>query len=95
VAIPEVKEFRINILSKSFPRAAAVDLATGVVIYIHDPFWRWEKRWENDEKKLSDARQVQEIAYRPLDVKKYRLVEALMPERYQEVSGCSGRCRHD
>jgi hypothetical protein len=86
IGIPEVKEFRINICSKSFPRAATVDLATGIVSYLHDPFWKWEQGSESDKKKLSDAREVFEIATWLLDVKKYKLHEDLKVERYQELS---------
>ena len=86
VGTPEVKEFRINICTKSFPRAATVDLAAGTVTYIHDPFWRWERGWENDKEKLSEAREVQEVAAWLLDVKKYKLIEPFKLERYQELS---------
>lgn len=86
VAIPEVKEFIVNVCSKSFPRAATVDLAKGLVTYLHDPFWKWERGWENDKRRLSDAREVQEIATWLLDVKKYKLIEGLDPARYQELS---------
>ena len=86
IGIPEVKEFRINVCSKSFPRAATVDLASGIVSYLHDPFWKWEQGSESDKKKLSDAREVFEIATWLLDVKKYKLREDLKVERYQELS---------
>jgi len=85
-AIKEVKQFTVNICSKSFPGAATVDLSKDTVTYIHDPFWKWEKGWESDDKKLSDAREVREIASWLLDVKKYKLVETMAPERYQELS---------
>ncbi|HVP23809.1 MAG TPA: hypothetical protein VMS77_07855 [Conexivisphaerales archaeon] len=85
-AKPEISEFRINVSSKSFPRAACVDLTNGVVTYIDDPFWRWEKGWERDEKKLAAAREVQEIASWLIDVKGFELVEAFKPERYAELS---------
>jgi len=39
-AIPEVRLFRVNICSKSFPRAATVDLSKLEVTYLHDPFWK-------------------------------------------------------
>lgn len=83
--VPEVQEFRVNVCSKSFPRAATVDLAKGVVTYLHDPFWRWEKGWEADEKKLSDAKEIYEIAAWLIDVKKFKLIDAFKPERYQEL----------
>ena len=84
-SIPEVVEFRVNVCSKSFPRAATVDLAKGIVTYLHDPFWRWEEGWKEDKKKLSDAREVYEIATWLLDVKKFKLHEAFKMERYQEL----------
>ena len=84
-SIPEISEFSVNVCSKSFPRAATVDLSKGLVTYIDDHFWRWEKGWESDKKKLSDAREVQEIASWLLDVKGYKLIEALKSERYQEL----------
>jgi hypothetical protein len=84
--VSDIREFRINVCSKSIPRAATVDLAKGVVTYIGDSFWKWEKGWENDKKKLSDAREVLEIATWLLDVKKYGLIEVFKPERYQELS---------
>jgi hypothetical protein len=85
--VPEVLEFRVNVCSKSFPRAATVDLVKGVVTYLHDPFWRWEKGWEADEKKLSDAKEIYEIATWLVDVKKFKLIDAFKPERYQELKG--------
>lgn len=85
-AKPEISEFRVNICSKSLPRAASVDLAKGIVTYLDDPFWRWEKGWETDEKKLSAAKEVKEIASWLLDVKGYTLIEVFKPERYQELS---------
>jgi len=85
-AIPEIKEFRVNVCSKNLPRAATADLSKGIVTYIDDPFWRWERGWESDKKKLSDAREVQEIASWLLDIKGYKLIEAFKLERYQELS---------
>jgi hypothetical protein len=84
--VPEVKEFRINVCSKSFPRAATIDLAKGVVTYLHDPFWKWEKGWEADTKKLSDAREVYEIAEWLMGTKKFELADPLSPTRYQELA---------
>jgi hypothetical protein len=85
-AVPEVTEFRVNVSSKSFPRAATVDLATGLVTYLHDSFWRWENGWEEDVKRLSDAREVYEVAAWLLDVKKFRLIEEFKEERYEELA---------
>lgn len=83
--VPEISEFRVNVCSRSFPRAATVDLSKGLVTYIGDHFWRWEKGWEEDKKKLSDAREVQEIASWLIEVKGYKLIEAFKLERYQEL----------
>jgi hypothetical protein len=83
--IPEVLEFRINVCSKSFPRAATVDLVKGVITYLHDPFWRWEKGWEADKSKLSEAREIYEIATWLIDVKKFVLIDVFKPERYREL----------
>ena len=85
-SIPEVKEFRINICSKSFPRAVTLDLASGVVSYVHDPFWKWQRGDEKDETKLNEAREVYEILRWLLDVKKYRLEQALDMRRYEELA---------
>ncbi len=84
--VPDVQEFRVNVCSKSFPRAATVDLAKGIVTYLHDPFWKWEKGWESDKKKISDAREVYEIAAWLIDAKKFKLIDALQPERYRELA---------
>lgn len=84
--VPEVQEFRVNVCSKSFPRAATVDLVEGLVTYLHDPFWKWEKGWETDRKKLSDAKEVYEIATWLLDVKKFKLINAFKPERYRALA---------
>ncbi|MDG6907851.1 MAG: hypothetical protein JRN20_18930 [Nitrososphaerota archaeon] len=84
--IPEVNEFRINICSNSLPRAATVDLAAGLISYIHDPFWKWQNGWEKDEKKLSDAKEVYNIISWLLEKKKYKLREDLDFARYLELS---------
>ena len=86
LAVPEVKTFRINICSKSFPRAATVDLSIDVVTYLHDPFWKWEEGSEKDKTKLSEAREVYEIATWLIDVKKYKLDQALDTQRYKELT---------
>jgi hypothetical protein len=84
--VPEVQEFRINVCSKSFPRAAVVDLSKGLVTYIHDPFWKWDKQWTDDAQKLSDAKEVYEIARWLVEVKKYSLAEPLQLSRYSELA---------
>jgi hypothetical protein len=84
--VPEVEGFRISISSKSFPSAAAVDLVKGVVTYLHDSFWKWEKGWETDKKKVADAVEVYDVARWLFEVKKFKLVEGLKPERYDELA---------
>ena len=84
--VPDVQEFRVNVSSKSFPRAATVDLAKGIVTYLHDPFWKWERSWESDKKKISDAREVYEIAAWLIDAKKFKLIDAFPLERYRELA---------
>lgn len=84
--VPEVEEFRISISSKNFPSAAAVDLVKGIVTYLHDSFWMWEKGWETDKKKVADAMEVYGVARWLFEVKKFKLVEGLKPERYQELA---------
>jgi len=83
--VPEVEEFRINVSTKSFPRAATVDVSKGVVTYLHDAFWKWESGWEKDPEKLSEAKEVYEVAKWLLDVKKLRLHESYSIERYKEL----------
>jgi hypothetical protein len=83
---PELSEFSVNVCSKTFPRAASVDLLKGTVTYLDDRFWKWELGWEADPKKLSDAREIYKIATWLLDVKGYKLTEAFKLERYQELS---------
>ena len=86
--MPEVQEFVVNICSKSFPRAATVDLAKspGSVTFLNDPFWKWEVGSEVDEKKLSDAKEVYEIASWLIDEKNFRLAREVTEERYSELS---------
>lgn len=88
--IPEISDFMVNVCSKSFPRAATVDLSKGLVTYIDDHFWKWEKGWEEDKKKLSDAKEVKEIASWLLDVKGCKLVEPFKIERYHELRDMLG-----
>lgn len=84
--VSRVDTFRVNVCSKSFPRAATIDLAKNEVSYLHDPFWKWEADWEVDEKKLSDAMQVYDIAVWLIEEKKFKLTEELHPERFSELS---------
>jgi hypothetical protein len=92
--VPEISEFKVNVCSKSFPRAATVDLSKGLVTYIDDHFWKWEKGWEGDKKKLSDAKEVKEIASWLIDVKGYKLDEPFKLERYQELKDIFEAARH-
>jgi hypothetical protein len=85
-SIPEIQMFKVNVCSKSFPRAATIDLSKNVVTYLHDPFWKWEAGSEVDEQKLSDAKEVYEIATWLIDEKKFKLVEEVTEERYSELS---------
>jgi hypothetical protein len=83
--VPLVESFRINISTKHFPRAATLELSKGVVTFLHDPFWRWEKGWEADEKKRSDAIEVYEVSKWLLDVKGLKLREPFTIERYKAL----------
>ncbi len=85
-AIPKVEAFTVSISSRSIPRAVTVDLVTGIVTQFSDQFWKWESGWEKDERRLSEAHEVYEIASWLVDVKKYRLAENLGHERYDELS---------
>lgn len=86
VGIPEVQLFKINICSKSFPRAATVDLSKDEVTYLHDFFWKWEPGSELDERKLSDAMEVYAIASWLIDENKFRPTGDVTQERYDELS---------
>ena len=84
--IPVVQLFKVNVCSKSFRRAATIDLASYQVTYLHDPFWKWEAGSETDEKKLSDAKEIYEIATWLIDEKKFKLSGEVSEERYNELS---------
>jgi hypothetical protein len=84
-AVPEVQNFLITISTKNFPSAVSVDIVKGVVTNIHFSFWRWEKGWESDKKKLSDAKEIYKIVSWLVDVEKFKLAEVFKPERYQEL----------
>jgi hypothetical protein len=85
-AVPEVPLFKVNVCSASFPRAATVDLSKDEVTYLHEPFWKWEVGSEVDEKKLSDAKEVYEIAAWLIDEKKFKLGGEVTEQRYSELS---------
>jgi len=85
IDVPEVEEFRINVSTRSFPRAATVDLSKGIVTYLHEAFWGWQKEREKDLRKLSECKEVYEVARWLIDVKKQRLSEGYDGERYKEL----------
>jgi hypothetical protein len=84
--VPEVDVFRINVSTKSFPRAVTVDISKGVVTYLNEAFWGWERGWEQDAKKLAEAREVHEVAEWLLEIKKQKLQESYNSDRYNEIS---------
>lgn len=84
-AMPEIQVFRVNVCSKSFPRAATLDLSKHEVTYLHDAFWKWEAGSEVDEKKFSNAIEVYEIAAWLIDEKKFKFAEEVTEERYNEL----------
>lgn len=84
--MPEVTEFRINICTKSFPRAVTIDLSKGMVTYIHEAFWEWQEGWKDDPARLAQATEVYEVARWVLEVKKMKLHEELKMERYTALS---------
>jgi hypothetical protein len=86
-SVPEVTEFRINISTKSFPRAVTVDLTKDTITYIHEAFWEWQEEWKGDSTKLLQATEVYEVAKWLLDVKNMKLVEGLDMERFRKLSG--------
>ena len=84
-AVPEVESFLITVSTKSFPAAVSADIVKGIVTNIHFHFWRWEKGWESDTKKLSDAKEIHKIVTWLVDVEKFKLADVFKPERYQEL----------
>ena len=84
VSVREVQKFEISISTKNLRRAVTVDLAKNVVTSLGDQFWKWEKDWESDVKKLSDARTVLKIASWFLNEKGYKLDDSLSRARYDE-----------
>jgi hypothetical protein len=84
--VPEVQMFRINVSTKSFPRAATVDIAKGVITYLNEAFWSWEETWKEDPKKLAEAREIHEVAEWLLEMKKQKLQENYSLDRYKEIS---------
>lgn len=83
--VPEVQTFRINVSTKSFPRASTVDIAKGLVTYINEAFWSWQNGWEKDAKKLSEAREVRDVANWLFETKRQKLHESYSMERYNEI----------
>jgi hypothetical protein len=84
--VPEVQMFKINVSTKSFPRAVTVDIAKGLITYLNDAFWGWQEGWEKDAKRISEAREVHEVAKWLLEVKKQRLEETYDMQRYNGIS---------
>jgi hypothetical protein len=84
--MPEVTEFRINICTKSFPRAVTLDLSKNMITYIHEAFWEWEEAWKDDPAKLAQATEVYEVARWVLEVKKMKLHEELKMDHYTALS---------
>jgi len=84
--MPEVQEFRVNISSKTFPRAATIDLVSGSATYIHDAFWKWDKTWASDPVKVSQAREVYEVARWVVEEKKLKLIEPFSVPRFDELA---------
>ncbi len=85
VKVGEVEQFRINIASKTFPRAATVDLAKKVITYIEEGFWNWRNEWKDDESKLQPAKEVYEIVKWLIEEKKFKLHENYQEARFQEL----------
>jgi hypothetical protein len=79
--IPDILEFRINISTEHFPRAATIDLSKNLITYLHAAFWRYEK----DSTKLTEAIEVYQVAKWLIDEKKLNLHENLDITRYKEL----------
>jgi hypothetical protein len=84
-AVPDVLNFRITISTKILPSALSADVVKGVVTNIPSSFWNWQKEWESDKKKLSDAREVYKVVTWLVDVEKFKLADVFKQERYQEL----------
>ena len=92
-AIPKVETFSVSVSAKDIPRAATVDLVSGVVTQVSDQFLKWEQGWEKDQRRLSEGLETYEIVSWLLDVKGYHLAESISPERYQESAKTLGGLR--
>ena len=79
--VPEILEFRINISTEHFPRAATIDLSKNLITYLHDAFWQWDK----DPKTLTEALEVYQVAKWLIDEKKLTLHESLDITQYTEL----------
>lgn len=77
VIIRELEKFKINISTEKINRAVSLDLAKGVILYVHEAFWDWNDGWVNDEEKLSQAKKICEIVRWLLEEKKFKLDEGL------------------
>ena len=85
IKIQEVEEFRINICTKSFPRAVTINLPKKMVMYIHEPLWNWVDEWINDQEKLLQALEVYEVVRWLIREKKFNLHETLDEKRCNEL----------
>jgi len=84
--MPEVQEFVVNVSSKTFPRAATIDLVSRSTTYIHEAFWKWDKAWAADATKTSQAKEVYEVARWAIEEKRYNLAEPFSVPRYNELA---------
>jgi hypothetical protein len=85
VRVGEVEQFRINIATKSFPRAVTVDLAKQVITYVEENFWNWKDEWKDDQSRLQPAKEVYEVVKWLIEERKFKLHENYQIEKYQEI----------
>jgi hypothetical protein len=84
--MPEVQKFLVNVSSKTFPRAATMDLVSRAATYIHEALWGWDKTWAADATKTSQAKEVYEVARWVIEEKRYSLAEPFNISRYNELA---------
>jgi hypothetical protein len=85
--MPEVQEFQVNVSSKTFPRAATIELVSRTATYIHDALWKWDKTLAADATKTSQAKEVYEVARWVIEEKGYKLTEPYNVSHYDELAG--------
>ena len=85
-SMPDVQQFRVNISTKTFPRAVSIDLVTRTATYIHDALWNWDRTWAADAAKSTQAKEVYEVARWVVEEKKFKLIEPFNPSRYGELT---------